>query len=434
MTSSNISDPLSAQSLDQRPTNSPVHIQHLSDLPPYPFPRMRALLEGITPQDEGSALNMSIGEPQHQPAQFILDALTQQQHLYNKYPPLAGHALWQEAVLKWLQRRNNIPDTFMTADHILPLNGSREGIFSLGLVIRDHYNMQSHKQHFVLPNPYYQPYSGTALIGQGDILYLNALRENNFYPDYSALSEEQLTQTKALFICNPSNPHGTIASREMLIDLMIKAKHHDFILIGDECYSEIYDQEAPISLIELAYDLSQHHPDFKQNPLKNIIVFNSLSKRSNLAGLRSGFIAGDGEILARFKHMRQYSGAPLPLPIQLASAKAWSDEEHVIHNRALYHQKFDLAEQYLQGHLGFYRPQGGFCLWLDVSQGRFNSGEEACKALWQQWGIKSLPGLYLSYEANPQAPLNEAHLYIRLVLVHDNAQIEPALEKIVKTL
>ncbi|MCF6215433.1 MAG: aminotransferase class I/II-fold pyridoxal phosphate-dependent enzyme [Emcibacter sp.] len=398
-----------------------VSFTRFKNLPPYPFARMRALLEGITPHDTSAGLNMSVGEPKHNVPDFVTNILHREQASYNKYPPIQGTKQWQAAVTGWISRRNNLMAGMVTADHLVPLCGSREGLFSIGLAV---INRRKNGQiPLVLsPNPFYQPYAGAALCAGAETIYVRS--DMNGMPDYAALPEEILARTALAFICNPSNPEGRIAGRNYLAKMIQLARKYDFILASDECYSEIYDDVPPVGMLDVCCQISQ---EYRNNPFQNVVVFNSLSKRSNLAGLRSGFMAGDPQIVSEVVRMRSYGGVPLPLPVQAASAAAWHDEAHVTLNRKLYGQKFDLAEKYLSGKFSFTRPAGGFCLWLEVG-----CGEEACRKLWQRAGIKTLPGAYLARD--DEDGRNVGAPYIRLVLVHDNDLLEPALEKIAITL
>ena len=396
------------------------------NLPPYPFARMRKLLEGITPQDTSAALNMSVGEPQHAVPDFVTDILHDNRALYHKYPPLQGTPEWLGAVSSWITRRNGLPTGVVGNENLVPLCGSREGLYSIGQIVVG--RQKNGQIPFVLsPNPFYQPYAGAAISAEAEILYVSGHAELNGMPDYGALSPEILNRTALAFICNPSNPEGKLASRAYLKQMIHLARQYDFTLVGDECYSEIYDGRPPVGLLDVCHELAVEERENIENPFQNIVVFNSLSKRSNLAGLRSGFMAGDPKIVAETLRMRSYGGAPLPLPVLAASAAAWDDEEHVIKNRALYKRKFNLAERYFAGKFEFERPAGGFCLWLNVGD-----GAAACRKLWQEAGIKVLPGEYL---ARPDADgHNVGKPYIRLVLVHDDELLEPALEKIAITL
>lgn len=411
-----------------------MEFTRFKNLPPYPFPRLRALLQGITPKDESAALNMSVGEPQHAAPGFVTGILHRERHSYNRYPPVQGTNEWQTAVAGWLTRRNNLPQGMVSGDHLVPLCGSREGLFSLGLVVIN--RRKADETPLVLsPNPFYQPYAGAASAAGAETRYVAGSPALNQMPDYGALPEDILRRAALAFICNPSNPEGALAGREYLKRMIRLARKYDFILVGDECYSEIYDDRPPVGLLDVCHQLAAEDEAGEMtgenrgshNPFRNVVVFNSLSKRSSLAGLRSGFMAGDPAVVAATRAMRSYGGAPLPLPVQAASAAAWNDEGHVVGNRALYRQKFDLAEKYLAGRFSFRRPAGGFCLWLDVGD-----GEEACRKLWREAGIRGLPGAYL---ARPQADgHNPGAPYIRLVLVHDAELLEPALEKIAITL
>ncbi|PCI33632.1 MAG: aspartate aminotransferase [Alphaproteobacteria bacterium] len=387
---------------------------------------MRSLLAGITPEDTSAALNMSLGEPQHQVPSFVTDILHDQRASYNKYPPVQGTEAWQQAVSGWLIRRNGLSAGMVGSENLVPLNGSREGLFSIGLVAIG--RQKNGQIPLVLsPNPFYQPYAGAAQSAGAETLYFSGDAALDGMPDYASLPEDVLRRTALAFICNPSNPEGGLASRDYLAQMVGLARKYDFTLVGDECYSEIYDDKPPVGLLDVCAELVRRGLGNSDNPFQNVVVFNSLSKRSNLAGLRSGFMAGDPDIVRETLRMRTYGGAPLPLPVQAASAAAWNDEAHVEANRALYRRKFDLAERYLGGKFDFTRPAGGFCLWLKVGD-----GEKACRELWRAAGIKCLPGVYL---ARPDADGHNVGMpYIRLVLVHDEKLLEPALEKIAITL
>ncbi|WP_339861717.1 aminotransferase class I/II-fold pyridoxal phosphate-dependent enzyme [Paremcibacter congregatus] len=403
-----------------------MNFTRFQSLPPYPFPRMRALLEGLTPDDTSAALNLSVGEPQHAVPDFVTEILTREQASYNKYPPVQGTDAWQAAVAAWLTRRNNLAPGQVTAAHLVPLAGSREGLFSIGLVAINR-QKQGQAPLVLSPNPFYQPYAGAAAAAGAETLYVAGSDATGGMPDYAALPKEILQRTALAFICNPSNPEGALASRAYLKQMLTLAREYDFILVGDECYSEIYHDQPPVGLMDVCGEMAADGSGTPANPFDHAVVFNSLSKRSNLAGLRSGFMAGDPRVVAETIRMRSYGGAPLPLPIQAASAAAWAEEDHVIHNRALYRRKFDLAEQYLGDKFNFQRPGGGFCVWLNVGD-----GEAACRTLWRKAGIKVLPGAYL---ARPDAAgHNPGTPYIRLVLVHDDALLEATLEKIANTL
>ncbi|TPD59254.1 aminotransferase class I/II-fold pyridoxal phosphate-dependent enzyme [Emcibacter nanhaiensis] len=382
---------------------------------------MRALLNDIESGDPGG-LNMSLGEPQHEIPEFVAEILYQERASYHKYPPVAGTPDWQQAVGGWLERRFGLDEGMLGADHLVPLCGSREGLFAIGFVTIDRQKAGG-VPLVLMPNPFYQPYAGAAIAANAEPFYVNAEAENGFLPDYEALPEEVLERTALCFICNPANPQGSFASLDYLKKAIRLARKYDFVLVGDECYSEIYDAEAPVGILQACMELVSAGEGDPENPFDHVVCFNSLSKRSNLAGLRSAFMAGDPVIAAECRRLRNYGGSPLPLPVDAASAAAWRDEEHVIANRALYRRKFDLAEKYLAGRFDFSRPSGGFCLWL-----RVGDGEQAARALWREAGIKVLPGAYLARE--DRNGVNPGAGYIRLTLVHGEELLEPALAKI----
>lgn len=389
-------------------------LNRFQNLPSYPFVRMRALFEGVTPRDTSAALNMALGEPQHAVPEFVMEVLHNARALYHKYPPVAGTEEWLEALVNWHQRRYGLT---ISPNNLVPLSGSREGIFALGpIVIPEQKNGK--KPVVLLPNPFYQPYAGAAAAAGAEVVYVNSLKENGFLPDYEALDPEILSRTALAFMCSPSNPEGAVADMEYLKKFIKLARKHDFVAVGDECYSEIYGGAPPPGILQAAAELGS---------LQGVLSFNSLSKRSNLAGLRSAFMAGDADIIAECRRLRSYGGATMGLPVLAASAAAWNDEAHVEENRAKYRRKFDLAERYLGGKFDFYRPEGGFCLWLNVGD-----GIAAAQKLWQDAGIRVLPGAYLAGEDglghNPGLP------YIRLVLVHNEDKLAAALEKIADTL
>ena len=400
--------------------------QNVNMLPSYPFPRLRRLLDHITPKDMSAALNMSLGEPQHAVPDFVAEIMYKNRHDLNRYPPVGGTAAWQEAILSWFNARYDIPLGTMTEDHIIPLNGSREGLFSIGQVVVPQ-QIKGKRPAVLLPNPFYQPYVGSAIFSGADAVYFEAKKDNNFMPDFYSASEELLERTAMIFICSPSNPHGTVASLDDLKKLILFAREYSIILLGDECYSEIWDKKAPAGILEACMSLVKEGKADASDPFGGVICFNSLSKRSNLAGLRSGFVAGDPNIMQAYKKLRSYGGAVLTFPCLAASAAAWNDEKHVVENRALYRKKFDLAEKYLRGKANFFRPAGGFCLWLETGNGRSTVLE-----IWEKFGIRTLPGSYIA--TDNKEGYNPGKPYFRLVLVHDTERLEAAFDKIARVL
>lgn len=397
----------------------------LDALPGYPFPRLRALLNGVEPGQD--PIDLSIGGPRHGVPAFVTDILAADPELYGRYPPIQGTPEWRAAVTGWLERRFHVPGGWLDADaHVLPLNGTREGLYMLGAVAVPDCKAGG-KPLVLMPNPCYQVYAAAALAAAAEPRYVPALGENNFMPAFAALPDDILGRTALAFICSPSNPQGTVAGLDYLMDLVRLARAHDFVLAVDECYSEIYADAPPVGALEACRALVVAGEGDADNPFDRVLVFHSLSKRSNLPGLRSGFVAGDPALIAEFARLRSYGGPASPLPVYAAAAAAWSDETHVSASRALYRQKFDLAQDILGGRFGFYRPDGGFFLWLDVGD-----SEAAALKLWREAGVRALPGAYLG---TPGAEgLNPGAGYLRLALVESVETTAAALRRLAATL
>ncbi len=387
----------------------------------YPFQRLATLLQDPagTPAAGDQPLIMSIGEPQHQPPSLIVKILAEEAAGWGKYPPMAGTPALRQAVADWLNRRFALPAGWLDADRqILPLAGTREGLFQVAQLVCAE-NRTGSPPLVLLPNPFYQVYAGAALLAGAEPVFVPAVREGGFLPDFAALPKAVLDRTALAYLCNPANPQGSVASLALLRDSIALARRHGFVLAVDECYSEIYDQAAPAGALQACRDLG--------GGAEGVVVFHSLSKRSSAPGLRSGFVAGDPALIAAFSRLRAYGGAAVPLPIQAASAALWRDEAHVEDNRILYRAKFDLADQILGGHPGYYRPAGGFFLWLEVGD-----GEEAARRLWSEAGIRVLPGAYL---ARPDGRgVNPGSAYIRVALVHDLPTTRRALIRMAEVL
>lgn len=390
----------------------------LSLLSDYPFQRLRTLLADITPPEGLEELNMSIGEPQHQPPALLNETLAAQGQTWNKYPPIAGTPELRAAIKGFLDRRYDLAADFVPDQGILPVCGTREALFLIGNLLIERVAKGEEKPLVLVPNPFYQVYVGSAVMNEAETIYLPAGPDNGFMPDLEAVPVEQWQRCVMLFLCSPGNPQGMTADRAYLRKAVEFARTYDFTLIMDECYAELYDQEKPVGALEIAQETGS---------LDHILVFHSLSKRSSAAGLRSGFVAGDPAIIQGFVGLRNYGGASMSLPIQAASAALWADDAHVIENRALYRQKIDAAEAALKGKLGFYRPEGGFFLWLDIRD-HWTSDEEAAQALWQHCAIRVVPGSYLAKTDN--AGVNPGAAYIRLALVHEQSKIEEAVKRL----
>lgn len=386
-------------------------------VPPSPFRRLDALFNGIKPGQK--PIIMTAGEPGHDFPAFVFDIITQHQADFRKYPPANGTPMVREAIAGWLSRRFDLGDTVDPDKHVLPLCGTREGLFSIPLIVVPPAHGPD-KPIAIIPNPFYHSYAGAAVAAGAEPHFVSAGKETGFLPDLDALSADLLDTTACFFLCTPANPQGAIADIDYLKKALLLARKHDFTLLVDECYSEIYDTTKPAGGLEAAHALGQG--------FDNLLVFNSLSKRSNLAGLRVGLCAGDETLIARFLKYRNLGGPQIPLPHLAAATVTWGDEAHVIANRKLYRKKFDIAEEVLGQRFGFYRPQGGFFLWLDVSE--LGGGEEATMKFWLEAGVKVLPGSYLS--RTDENGSNPGKNYVRIALVHDNATTQEALTRLIK--
>lgn len=392
----------------------------LDGLTEYPFQRLAALLAGVEPPAGIAPIIMSIGEPQHAAPSLLLPALAHNPADWGKYPPTAGTPDYRAAVAAWCARRYNLPAGFLDTDrNLLPVAGSREALFMAAqLCVPPHKNGKT--PTVLMPNPFYQVYFGAAVMNGAAPIFVPATKATDFLPDYAAVARGDLEQAAMAYLCTPANPQGTVASLDVLKDAIRLARKHDFVLVSDECYSEIYDDAPPAGALEACAALGEG--------LRNVLVFNSLSKRSSVPGLRAGFVAGDADLIAKFSKLRAHGGAVQPLPVMAAAAALWRDEEHVAENRRLYRAKTDDAARIFGGDFGFYRPAGGFFLWLDVGD-----GEAATKKLWSEAGVKVLPGGYLA-RADGNSKVSPGDSYIRVALVHDRARTETALVRMKQTL
>jgi aspartate/methionine/tyrosine aminotransferase len=384
-----------------------------NDLPDYAFPRLRALLDAHAPGGEPVA--MSIGEPTHAYPAFVAEVLAANAGGYGKYPPNEGSPELRAACADWLARRFGAqldPDR-----QVLALNGTREGLFMACLALCPE-TKNGARAAVLLPNPFYQCYAAAALAAGAEPVYVNATAATGHLPDFAALPRETLDRAALAYICSPANPQGAVASPEYWRDLLRMAERHDFRILADECYSEIWRETPPTGALE---SVAAHGADPER-----VVAFHSLSKRSNLAGLRSGFCAGGPQAVAAMLRLRSYGGAPCPLPAQAAAAACWRDEVHVIENRKLYAEKYALADQILGNLPGYAAPEAGFFLWL-----RVGDGEAAALRLWREAGVRALPGAYLS-RPTPQGDPGRA--YLRVALVADAARTQAGLQAIARVL
>lgn len=381
--------------------------QRFSTLPEYAFPRLRKLLDAHAPGADPIA--MTIGEPRHPMPAFVGSILAENLGGFGVYPPNEGSADLLAAIAAWVQRRYGVA---LGPERLMVLNGTREGLFNAAIALcAETKNGQT--PIIAMPNPFYQVYAVAALTVGADPLYVPATAQTGFLPDYAGLPVETLNRLSAVYLCSPANPQGVIASEGYLADLMALAERYDFRIFADECYSEIWRDAPPPGALAVAH---KHGVDPER-----VAVFHSLSKRSNLPGLRSGFTASGVKSIAAMRQLRNFSGAPIPLPLQKVSAAAWADEEHVADSRALYQAKFRLADEIFAPIGNRVSPEGGFFLWLPVPDG---AGEQAALRLWRETGVRVLPGAYLSRDAGGDNPGSG---YIRVALVAPQEELARGL-------
>ncbi|NSX53414.1 aminotransferase class I/II-fold pyridoxal phosphate-dependent enzyme [Sulfitobacter sp. 1151] len=370
--------------------------ERFSHLPEYAFPRLRALLDVHEPGD--TPIAMTIGEPQHPFPDWVGSILAENLDGFSKYPPNDGAYDLLQAIGDWIKRRYDV--TVDAGTQILALNGTREGLYNAAMALCP--ETKASKTPIILtPNPFYQVYAVAALSVGAEPVYVPATFDTGYLPDYASLSKDVLDRTALAYVCSPANPQGAVADADYWRDLINLAEKHDFKVLADECYSEIYRDTPPIGALQVA-DQMGADPD-------RVVIFHSLSKRSNLPGLRSGFAASGAGNIQRMKQLRNYSGAPLPLPLQKVATQVWIDEDHVDNNRALYKAKYDVADQIFTNIDGYRAPQAGFFLWLPVQD-----GEATTLKLWRDTGVRVLPGAYLSRDVGGQNP---GANYIRVAMV-----------------
>ena len=387
--------------------------ERLALLRDYPFRRLNALLSNIRPPAGKEQLIMSIGEPQHPYPAFVNQVLADHADLWGKYPPTPGTKELRESISNWLRERYGLTCIDMDPDrNILPVAGTREALFLVALMATPQ-GRADPKPVVLMPDPFYQIYSGAALMAGAEPAYLPTSEKTGFLPNFSDLPQETLDRTVLAYICSPSNPQGAAATMEQFTRYIEIARAYNFVLAVDECYSEIYFGKPLTGVLSAC--------DQFNGGAKNVLAFHSLSKRSNVPGLRSGFVAGDHQLVKSFGKLRQYTGNASPGPVLAVATALWKDEKHVETNRKLYQEKFEDAETFLGKHPYFYRPEGGFYLWLKVG-----NGEAVTRSLWREAGVKVMPGKFLSTE-NGDA---QGASYIRVALVHSREKTAEGLRRI----
>ena len=388
----------------------------LQRLQAYPFQKLNSLTAGVSGNPELTPIALSIGEPQHLPPDFVLSVLKDNLNSFNRYPTTKGLPQLRDAISQWASRRFQLPAGSLTADnHVLPVCGTREALFSFTQAVIDRNKMPL----VVCPNPFYQIYEGASLLARASLYFFNCTEDNSYDGDFDAISPAVWQQCQLLFLCSPGNPTGRVISSETYQRLITLADKYDFVIVSDECYSELYFDEnnPPVGLLQACAEMGR-------DSYRRCVVFHSLSKRSNLPGLRSGFVAGDAQLLQQYLRYRTYHGATLPLPIQMASIAAWQDEDHVVANRDEYRKKFAAVDKILADTWQLTAPTAGFYYWAKTSI----DDTVFAKKLFQQQHVSVLPGSYLSREA---AAINPGNQHVRIALVAQQSECIEAAKRIV---
>lgn len=388
----------------------------LGQLTDYPFQRLARLLAPLAPPDDLAPIDLSIGSPLHPTPALLKETLAAHAADWNRYPPLTGTPAFRRAVTDWLSGRFDLPSDLLDPDrHVLPVAGTKEALFMLPQVLMP--GASGRPPAILMPNPFYNVYLGGAVIAGGEPVLLPVDAAGGHLPDLASLGDGLLERTLLFYLCSPANPQGAAASPGYLERALDLARRFDFLLLVDECYSEIYTGIPPAGAL---------HAAAADRRLDHLLVCHSLSKRSSAAGLRSGFVAGDEDVIRAFAHLRTYAAPVQPLPVLAAATALWRDEAHVIENRRLYRDKHRLAAGRLDGRFGHSMPDGGFFLWLEVGD-----GEAAARRLWTEAALKVLPGGYIGRPSGTGVPGSD---HIRLALVHDLETTEDALDRLVNTL
>jgi len=382
-----------------------------------PFVRLAELIADTAPGKP--AIDLGVGEPKHAVPPFVATVMAAHIHDFGRYPRNEGTPQFRQTVAEWAARRYRLGRVPDPNREVLVLSGSREGLFLGAIAATRHVANRAGRPAILIPNPFYAAYSAGAVAADCEVVYLPATRETGFLPDLDALDRALLRRTVAMFLASPSNPQGAVADLTYLLRVAAMARRYGFLLFSDECYSEIYTQSAPPGVLEAAGD-----------QFENVVVFQSLSKRSNLPGLRIGFVMGDRRFIAKFLELRGVAAPQVPIPSQQVAIAAYQDEAHVDANRDLYREKFDLADQIIGDRYGYQRPAGGFFLWLDVAA--LGGSEIVAAKLWREAGVRVLPGRYAARDQDDGS--NPGADYIRVAMVHDKETTAEALHRIVAVL
>ena len=395
---------------------------HLDKLHPYPFEKLRQLFAGATPNPDCAPISLGIGEPKHPTPAFIQKALAHHVQGLANYPSTIGSDALRAAIAGWLERRYGVP-TLDPATQVLPVNGSREALFGIAHCVVDSARAGA---LVMCPNPFYQIYEGAAFLAGAEPYFVNSEPARNFACDYASVPADIWPRVQLLYLCSPGNPTGATLSLDDWRQLFALADQHGFVIAADECYSEIYHGSAPpLGALEAAHQLGRSGGE---HPYAGLIVFSSLSKRSNVPGMRSGFVAGDPNVIKKFLLYRTYCGGAMSPPVQAASIAAWGDETHVQENRAKYREKFGLVTPMLKKVMDVELPDAGFYLWADVRRSGLTDTEFA-RRLYVDYNVTVLPGSYLAREAHG---INPGTNRIRMALVAEVDEGVEAAQRIVQ--
>ena len=387
--------------------------KHLNSLHPYPFERISALVKDVTPPEDMKPISLALGEPTHRTPNFLIETYCDPEMIANgfsTYPPTKGISQLREAIANFVTVRFNLSRPIDAGSEVLPVNGTREALFAIAQVVIDGSGLT------FIPNPFYQIYEGAAILAGSKVRYIPCDEANNFNPDFSALTKAEWEACSLVYLCTPGNPSGSIMSIEDLQYVIRKSDDYKFTIVSDECYSEIYSREAPPGLLEAASAMGRH--DYK-----NCIAFNSLSKRSNLPGLRSGYVCGDANVLEKFLLYRTYHGSAMPIQNQFISALAWEEEKHTIENRSQYLEKYEAFLKIINPTWPMQQPDAGFYLWPKTPI----PDEEFTIQLLAKTNVKIVPGSYLGREVNG---VNPGSNRVRLALVAEQGECVEAAHRI----